>query len=191
MMKMLQLKYIEINFTCRALYTNKSLKPSNLNNIQNGMRPSLVTKVRNELYQTLIEEKDLLSSIKHTNTMSGMKVFLTVLLALICSTSAFVSKSAGQKSGLKLALVPGPEAPVVLQEISQSPLITTQNVAMNEHIAKWNDNSVTVSLQERKPPTKEEIEAKKRNFNLWFWGGGFVAPMLATFYYFGLQFWKY
>ena len=45
--------------------------------------------------------------------------------------------------------------------------------------------SQLLSLQERRPPTKEEIEAKKRNFAFWFWGGGFVAPFLATFYYFG------
>jgi hypothetical protein len=48
----------------------------------------------------------------------------------------------------------------------------------------------TLSLEERRPPTKEEIEEKKRNFNLWFWGGGFVAPFLATFYYFGFKFWE-
>jgi len=32
--------------------------------------------------------------------------------------------------------------------------------------------------------------AKKRNFNFWLWGGGFVAPFLATFYYFGFRFWE-
>jgi len=51
-------------------------------------------------------------------------------------------------------------------------------------------STMTVSLKERPPPpTKEEIEAKKRNFNLWFWGGGFVAPFVATVYYFGPKFW--
>lgn len=51
--------------------------------------------------------------------------------------------------------------------------------------------TLTVSLKDRPPPpTKEELEAKKRNFNLWFWGGGFVAPFLATFYYFGFRFWE-
>jgi hypothetical protein len=48
-----------------------------------------------------------------------------------------------------------------------------------------------LSLKERPPPpTPEEIAAKKRTFNLWFWGGGFVAPFLATFYYFGFKFWE-
>eukprot|EP00977_Amphora_coffeiformis_P011443 scaffold2767_cov177-Amphora_coffeaeformis.AAC.17 len=41
-------------------------------------------------------------------------------------------------------------------------------------------SSMELSLQERKVPTKEEIAEKKRNFNLIFWGGGFVAPFLAT-----------
>jgi hypothetical protein len=50
--------------------------------------------------------------------------------------------------------------------------------------------SLTVSLEERKPPTAEEIAAKKRNFNVVFWGGGIVAPFLATFFYFGLKFWE-
>ena len=39
-------------------------------------------------------------------------------------------------------------------------------------------SSVELSLQERKVPTKEEIEAKKRNFNLLFWGGGFVSVLI-------------
>ncbi len=55
--------------------------------------------------------------------------------------------------------------------------------------ASSNLPSVTTSLQERHIPTAEEIEAKKRNFNLWFWGGGFVAPFLATIFYFGPKFW--
>jgi len=41
-----------------------------------------------------------------------------------------------------------------------------------------------------KPPTEKEIAAKKRNFNLWFWGGGIVAPFIATVYCFGLKFWE-
>lgn len=51
--------------------------------------------------------------------------------------------------------------------------------------------TMMLSLKERPPPpTAEELAAKKRNFNFWFWGGGFVAPFLATFYYFGLKFWE-
>jgi hypothetical protein len=50
--------------------------------------------------------------------------------------------------------------------------------------------SIVVSLQERKIPTKEEIDQKKLTFNLIFWGGGFVAPFLATIFYFGFRFWE-
>ena len=60
-------------------------------------------------------------------------------------------------------------------------------------VANWLEdaNTMSVSLSERKAPTAEEIAEKKKNFNLWFWGGGFVAPFLATFYYFGFKFWRY
>ena len=63
---------------------------------------------------------------------------------------------------------------------------------IDQGISKWSaaDSSITVSLQERKIPTKEEIAAKKRNFNLLFWGGGFVAPFIATVFYFGFKFWE-
>ena len=51
-------------------------------------------------------------------------------------------------------------------------------------------SSQALSLKERPPPpTKEEIEEKQRNFNLIFWGGGFVAPFIATVFYFGPKFW--
>ena len=46
------------------------------------------------------------------------------------------------------------------------------------------------SLSARPKPTKEEIDQKNKNLALWFWGGGFVAPFLATFYYFGFKFWE-
>ncbi|GMI62627.1 hypothetical protein ScalyP_jg4004 [Parmales sp. scaly parma] len=39
-------------------------------------------------------------------------------------------------------------------------------------------------------PTAEEIAAKKASFNFWFWGGGIVAPFIATVFYFGPKFWE-
>jgi hypothetical protein len=51
-------------------------------------------------------------------------------------------------------------------------------------------STVLVSLQERKIPTKEEIEQKKLTFNLIFWGGGIIAPFIATVFYFGFRFWE-
>ena len=51
-------------------------------------------------------------------------------------------------------------------------------------------SSIMMSLQERKIPTKEEIDQKKLTFNVIFWGGGFVAPFIATVFYFGFRFWE-
>jgi hypothetical protein len=51
-------------------------------------------------------------------------------------------------------------------------------------------STMTVALKDRVIPTQEEIDAKKFNFNLIFWGGGIVAPFLATIFYFGARFWE-
>jgi hypothetical protein len=56
------------------------------------------------------------------------------------------------------------------------------------HSAKT--SSMLVSLEPIKKVTAEEIQAKKNTFNLIFWGGGFVAPFLATIFYFGFKFWE-
>lgn len=94
-------------------------------------------------------------------------------------------------------------APVVtiespLTQVSNIPNVALQSqqpVSFNSYVSsgsmeKLGGTTTVVALQERKIPTPEEIAAKKRNFNLWFWGGGFVAPFLATFYYFGFKFWE-
>lgn len=39
-------------------------------------------------------------------------------------------------------------------------------------------------------PAPVQIDQKNKNLAIWFWGGGFVAPFLATFYYFGFKFWE-
>jgi hypothetical protein len=94
-----------------------------------------------------------------------------------------------------------PQAPAVnidvpVTQISNIPTVSQlqQPTSFNNYVStesSISSASNVVALKDRKPPpTKDEIAAKKRNFNLWFWGGGFVAPFLATFYYFGLQFWK-
>jgi hypothetical protein len=50
--------------------------------------------------------------------------------------------------------------------------------------------SVLLSVQEYRTPTAEELAQKKMTFNMIFWGGGFVAPFLATIFYFGFKFWE-
>ncbi|EED96448.1 predicted protein [Thalassiosira pseudonana CCMP1335] len=78
-----------------------------------------------------------------------------------------------------------PPSPIINNGISQ--FLTTDKDTSSAIMTSTN----ILSLKERPPPpTAEEIAAKKRTFNLWFWGGGFVAPFLATFYYFGFKFWE-
>jgi hypothetical protein len=91
-----------------------------------------------------------------------------------------------------------PQVPAVQLDtpsVAQTKTVNTQMVQQQIIPTSFNSylesSSNLVSLKDRPPPpTAEEIAAKKANFNLWFWGGGFVAPFLATIYYFGFQFWK-
>lgn len=121
----------------------------------------------------------------------------TILLVIFATLSNAISVTA-------FAVLPTVAPPVVTidspltQVVSNAPTLTHQShqpVSFNSYISSTDSTlnygtSNVVALQERKIPTPEEIAAKKRNFNLWFWGGGFVAPFLATFYYFGLKFWE-
>mmetsp|Transcript_7139 Transcript_7139/g.15582 ORF Transcript_7139/g.15582 Transcript_7139/m.15582 type:complete len:148 (-) Transcript_7139:300-743(-) len=43
---------------------------------------------------------------------------------------------------------------------------------------------------EKSKKTAEQIADEKKTFAWYLWGGGFVAPFLATFYYFGFKFWE-
>ena len=126
------------------------------------------------------------------------QLLLLALLALSASVSSFVSPTGASRSkSIQLAMMD--QAPVVVESATEiSPV--SYNSAMNDGIGRFimssQDSSIMtstelLSLKDRPPPpTAEEIAAKKRTFNLWFWGGGFVAPFLATFYYFGLKFWE-
>ena len=127
-----------------------------------------------------------------------MKQILLVCLVVVANTAAFAPKyQAPRKTALNLATMPPPPPPSTTFTSSaalQQPQLTSQRLqnGVQAYLDANNvqSSSVTLSLQERRPPTPEEIAAKKRNFNLWLWGGGFVAPFLATFYYFGFKFWE-
>lgn len=96
-------------------------------------------------------------------------------------------------SSLSMALMSPPPPPVSHAIMDTTATVTTSSNPLSQGIdsfMKDSPSSQLVALQERKIPTKEELAAKKRNFNLWLWGGGFVAPFLATFYYFGFKFWE-
>lgn len=124
-------------------------------------------------------------------TASKMKSVLAILIALsnVLAISAFTVQPQVPAANLNV--------PAALTQISSAQTVSQiqQPTSFNSYLdlseSSLNSASNVVALQDRKPPpTAEEIAAKKRNFNLWFWGGGFVAPFLATFYYFGLKFWE-
>lgn len=125
-----------------------------------------------------------------------------VLLLSIVSVASFVVQPNVNRGASSLSMIM-PDAPANLDQPS---MVSSNNPTMN-YLEQQKASSVNqyltstssildsssnmLSLKERPPPpTAEEIAAKKRNFNFWFWGGGFVAPFLATFYYFGLRFWE-
>uniref|UniRef100_A0A7S0GP19 Uncharacterized protein n=1 Tax=Proboscia inermis TaxID=420281 RepID=A0A7S0GP19_9STRA len=130
-------------------------------------------------------------------------LFLLLTIAFRCNGFTVPQKNSRlTKTSIFMVEVPPPAQPTF--EVPPSSHFQTADISrltVNDHITKWNTNfeknteitdsgSTLVSLKDRVIPTKEEVAAKKRNFAFWFWGGGFVAPFLATFYYFGLQFWK-
>mmetsp|Transcript_8489 Transcript_8489/g.16891 ORF Transcript_8489/g.16891 Transcript_8489/m.16891 type:complete len:132 (+) Transcript_8489:99-494(+) len=130
-----------------------------------------------------------------------MKSYLLLaLVAMTVTASAFVSPSTTRaKTSLFMTMDQAPPATILAPAASQS-ITTSASSSLNNGVGKFlvQDSESTIltssnvlSLKDRPPPpTPEEIAAKKRTFNLWFWGGGFVAPFLATFYYFGFKFWE-
>lgn len=125
------------------------------------------------------------------------KFLMLFCLAIASSTVAFMPAAnrqpVGTTSSLSMALMtaPPPANHVVMDTASVTSASSSSVLSQGiDNFMKDSPSSQLVALQERKVPTKEELEAKKRNFNLWLWGGGFVAPFLATFYYFGFKFWE-
>lgn len=111
----------------------------------------------------------------------GVSIFL-VLSAILSVVSAFAP------------ILP---AAVEVNVVAPQPMATTATSSLQQGVGNFvsgpaiESSTLSLSLKERPPPpTKEEIAAKKRNFNLLFWGGGFVAPFISTVYYFGPKFWK-
>mmetsp|Transcript_24321 Transcript_24321/g.51755 ORF Transcript_24321/g.51755 Transcript_24321/m.51755 type:complete len:119 (-) Transcript_24321:1152-1508(-) len=116
-----------------------------------------------------------------------MKNIFLALAIIAYSATAFVVPDAPM-AAMQPAVVVSQEA--IQQQVQQTSLLQD---GVRNYVASTFEESTTMalSLKERPPPpTAEELAAKKRNFNLWFWGGGFVAPFLATFYYFGFKFWE-
>mmetsp|Transcript_350 Transcript_350/g.764 ORF Transcript_350/g.764 Transcript_350/m.764 type:complete len:138 (-) Transcript_350:290-703(-) len=136
--------------------------------------------------------------------MKNFCLFVLSFLSVAAHVSGFTSPLAGRSRTSSLSMVmdaPSPASSAIIAPFSsdQQASITTSssiNDGIGRFIAQEPSHAImtstnVLSLKERPPPpTADELAAKKATFNLWFWGGGFVAPFLATFYYFGLQFWK-
>ncbi|KAL3768663.1 hypothetical protein ACHAW5_000814 [Stephanodiscus triporus] len=139
--------------------------------------------------------------------MNRSFVYVLSLLSMAAYASGFVG-SLGRRSAtsMPMALMDAPPPPTTAAFSAVAPVsfgqrasITTAS-SLSDGIGRYilqeppssvMTSTTVLSLKERPPPpTAEEIAAKKATFNLWFWGGGFVAPFLATFYYFGFKFWE-
>lgn len=135
--------------------------------------------------------------------------FVLSLLSMVACVSGFFNPL-DRRSATSLPLMAmdaPPATPIIAASTSAiSPISfgqrasgTTSSSSFSEGICRYlsqdessfMSSTTVLSLKERPPPpTAEELAAKKATFNLWFWGGGFVAPFLATFYYFGFKFWE-
>jgi len=136
--------------------------------------------------------------------MSLLVMAAVALMALTTTTSAFAPtvRQHTKNVPLKMAVAMDMPPAVVLNPsststahmlLTSSPSTSLQDGVQSYVSAQQSDSSsssILLSLQERKPPTEEEIAQKKLTFNLIFWGGGIVAPFLATIFYFGFKFWE-
>lgn len=122
-----------------------------------------------------------------------MKTVLTLISLLLSLSNAFVvTNNVNTRVGSKLSMAmdQAPPASVAFTTPSTSSLSDVASpVTMGVNNFLESSSSNMVAIQEYRKPTPEELAAKKRNFNLWFWGGGFVAPFIATVFYFGPKFW--
>jgi hypothetical protein len=133
--------------------------------------------------------------------MMRISLSLLVAIAVLASTTlgfAPTQKTSRVTSSLSAAYLPAVQVnvaavqtPLMIQQSSSSNPLLTEGLQNYMAASSIESSTQALSLKERPPPpTKEELEIKKRNFNYWFWGGGFAAPTLATFYYFGFKFWE-
>mmetsp|Transcript_17470 Transcript_17470/g.25847 ORF Transcript_17470/g.25847 Transcript_17470/m.25847 type:complete len:132 (-) Transcript_17470:178-573(-) len=130
-----------------------------------------------------------------------MKTSIFLFVAMLAMVAAFVPVTVPKATKNTLVvhalppMMPMDQAPSTANVehvlMTQSNTMYDQTpVVSSSRLGNYAQSSLQVAIQEYRKPTAEEIAAKKRNFNLWFWGGGFVAPFLATFYYFGFKFWE-
>jgi hypothetical protein len=114
--------------------------------------------------------------LSNTSMFSG---FVLLLLVQVCSGFAPIAPQRRSATARFMIMSPPPSVPILMDQKVMA-TTTIPSHALKEGLESFLSSSTTLSLEERHIPTAEEIAAKKLNFNLWFWGGGFVAPFLAT-----------
>jgi hypothetical protein len=138
--------------------------------------------------------------------LNSLVLVACTMLALTCSSvAAFAPGSmASRRPSFLSAMAPMPASvasPTMMTQLGSDTQMMRQvdlNAGIENYLLSADSaaadssisSSMTLSLQERVAPTKEEIANKKNTFNLIFWGGGIGAPFIATFFYFGFKFWE-
>ena len=147
------------------------------------------------------------------NNVTDIAVVLVLLVATASGFIAPTQRTNMPMSSLSMAL----DVPPIITEISAStPLVGGASAQLQTGIDVWSASSSSVVLsedssedivakiaaksaaaneaarakEEARKKSTEQLAGEKKTFAWYFWGGGFVAPFLATFYYFGFKFWE-
>ena len=147
------------------------------------------------------------------NNVTDIAVILVLLVATASGFIAPTQRMNMPMSSLSMALdVP----PIITETSANTPLVGGASAQLQTGIDVWSASSSSVVLsedssedivakiaaksaaaneaarakEEARKKSTEQLAEEKKTFAWYFWGGGFVAPFLATFYYFGFKFWE-
>ena len=147
------------------------------------------------------------------NNVTDIAVVLVLLVATASGFIAPTQRTNMPMSSLSMALdVP----PIITETSANTPLVGGASAQLQTGIDVWSASSSSVVLsedssedivakiaaksaaaneaarakEEARKKSTEQLAGEKKTFAWYFWGGGFVAPFLATFYYFGFKFWE-
>ena len=149
------------------------------------------------------------------NNVTDIAVVLALLVATASGFIAPAQRTNMPMSSLSMALdVP----PIITETSANTPLVGGGGASaqLQTGIDVWSASSSSVVLSEdssedivakiaaksaaaneaarvkaeKNKKSSEQLAEEKKTFAWYFWGGGFVAPFLATFYYFGFKFWE-
>jgi formylmethanofuran dehydrogenase subunit B len=118
-----------------------------------------------------------------------LSLALLLLCALAAGVQAFVPVSYQQQTSSRatfLGMLSPALPPAVTETVTIASTSTSTAATMASPLQQGVDSymsrssSMQVALEERKAPTKDEIEAKKRNFNVVFWG---TCNLMSTLCY--------